>query len=448
MASEQRRLTVNISRHLDKNIARLARAQGLTKSTLVRKFINVTSPEITLTANKNKSKNKQTLQYTLRLNQAEWSILENLATKNNLALSGCVRALLQRAYTNIIAPKHTNNSIPKKPANAVKDKLQTLWLNVNAGQLTQAQVGFGEVEDILGSTSIDAWPYAHIYLSRGLYARHVRNLRQAEKMFHASLELASAHGLNDVKMMAFSQLGVLADLRGEVWQAVSYNLQAQELAQSQSDNVEELKIILRLANLAGYQQDSKRVNDYVAAAHQRAGDDVMRLWNRLAVSQIRLGHFAKAEEILQQSLAQMQTDENKKITESRYCLEDLAVCVLARGEKQQAKDLFTQAEYWEAHLRRPVLFGKARLYRLFIGAEDNFNDNYRQMEQMVEYQLEPVYEQLGRYILYSAEFLFGDASEIEKGERRLREMAADRSNPMIAAAAAHTLQTKSLRPIV
>ncbi len=322
---------------------------------------------------------------------------------------------------------------------------------INKGELAETDL----VVDLLESRLLSK-PRAHpdliaVDILRGSLARHRRQLRNSRRLLLQAAEHATHQRNMYLISQANSQLGVLADIDDNITSALYYQ---QASCECINDNNSLIELKLRLLGLYALQHDYVKIQslqeEIAGLSNGLSEIELSRLNNRLALVDIRIGDLATAFARLELSYDTQLVKSS--LVEQRYVAENLGAVMLFAGEYQKAEKLLAKARSLELNFRRSSndsSFSKNKLFLLHIKAKENFAKAFSEAREVVELQLEPVYQGLGRYLLYSLQFLSsGELAQQNIGRNKLRQLANSGPNHMIRNAVEMTLKHRILWPVI
>jgi len=429
--SPYRRVNFQLPCDLAKQFESRAVAGGITKAKLLRSWLNGTLPSELPTILL-----KSPTTFNFRLSEAEYMELENEArTQYKVKLSQLLRAVIAFNIEGNLARLHISEKGRLPVINSpgqYRQVLENARGLVQAGKLRQADELLDSIEFGLVAKEREALIFGEVDLLRAMIARYARDLDGCERMLDRALQIAQHNKNQDLISRVCDQIGVLADIREQIGFAIKSTQKMVEINPLLADST---RYKLRILNLFALSEDPK-IRTVLKTIHTDEFTDAQKI--RLVMAQIRIGNYSEAAKVIDQ------IDDSISVKERKYLLENRGVIHFRNQEYRSAYSDFLGAERLEAKFRSTPSFSKAKLYRQIIEGMWGSQTAWSEAKWMVENQHRPTYQSLGKYLVYSSQWLSGDKG----AERQLNKLKEASSTPLIRKLTRKSLHSKEIFPLV
>lgn len=455
---------------LDQELARLflqrAKAMGSTKAKLLRQVILTTS-DLDISRHGEYHSTKPTT-FNFRMDPNVQRVLAHWQSRYGFAASALVRiALSQYLVANLprveaLVPQKATPRLVKKSSLeevaayyenrheelSVAQVVELARMNLILGDLNKVHELVTKAEQSLIARPVDAPEFAQIWLTKGIYLRHKRQLTSAQKYVQQALKLAQKYDLVDVSTTAWAELSVLSGLHEDFAQALRQSEAGMELTTIDKQPSSYVKSYLRLASLYSMLGDQVQSYRYV--------EKCLNLLQTLPTKRGLYAHvytrlsliYARFRDLTSVSIARSRLDSNGVSgMDLHFNSENKGLAALLNSNFTEAYAHFDHSEKLETSLRGNQTFSKVRLWKLFIESKHDLPYSLRQLSSL-QYQQQNPYPSLVKYVSASAKFINGDKPAQRQAALELEKISQTGKYPLLKQGAQRTLFEKQIQLVV
>lgn len=440
-----------------------AKRSGMTKAKLLRQII-LGASELNVALQRRFYEGRSTT-FNFRVDAAALRMLLAWQSQYGLSLSALIRiALLQ--FLERSSPR-LEMTVPQRnvavgggleaKAAVLENRYELLnvaelmslaRMHLLLGRLDKVQELVADAEKLLVARPMDAPEFSQVWLTKGIYLRHKRQLAPAQKYIAKALSLATQHSQSEIASTAWAELSILSGLREDFAQALRQSEAGMELLTVDKQPTSYIKSYLRLASLYSMQGDQAQCYRYVERClnllktlpHKKGLH--AHVYTRLSLI------YARFQDLTSAGIARSRLDPGRLTgMDAHFDAENKGLVALLRGDLDAAYSFFRTSEVLEAELRGQQLFSKVKLWKLFIEARHNLPYTLRQLNQLQYLEHNP-YPSLAKYVAASAKYLYGDGFVRRQGANELAAVADSGRYPLIVAGAKSTLEKNSFQLVV
>lgn len=463
-----KRISFYIDHYLNDEFEKRADSLGVTKSTLLKKWIAI-SHSIQI---ESKSFHKKSQLFTFRIDDDLYRLICIKAAHFKLTHSEYLRSLIT-THLNPLKITVQNDPDTKTPVfdlwrRGLHNKLNE-FVGCNIEKLSNqellhyanANLEFGgitntdsaimlikERADILPEGSAMSQFY---YIIKADAAIKDRRLAVGDSALRAFEDMPN-------KELNRTALGYYYLLKGELR---SYQDRLEEALECYNNAVDYLDLInhpwllirvyIRIGRFWKYRMDFSTADYYFKRAREinkKADNVYFGAWNRMDKGFLEYvqNKFDDSTEDTKKGMELYKITGN--IRGNYYGYDNLGRVALSQGKIDTAYTYLTKALEIEKKFRNPEVLSYSKLFKWFIEAKDNYERSKTQFEVHSRKGEFTIWPGLTKYMYYTTKFLKGkNDGEVNDGEFNLKILAREGSYNLIKNAARRTLETRYVQPV-
>jgi tetratricopeptide (TPR) repeat protein len=423
---------------------RQAKSLGITKSCLLRKLLENTSPESLSHCKVDFADGFAT--YNLRMSLDDYSLLIHTSRRARMRKGSYLRAIIRAANFSVghIAVIRRNR---KMDGISNVKMLSQIENEIDKGNLRRANADLDQLEEVNVSKYREEKIFALIDTKRAIIARHYRDLDRSKRLLNNAAEIGQITNLTKVELgQIYDQLSVINEVEEDLDNAINN-------AKKQMGQDIDHRGHLRFASLYSQQGEFALSRQHLDLAGElfrpsNIGSQI-RFNNRRCIIMLKLGELAQAERLIHLTLDLATNAGYEK--EKRYSLEALALINIYKGDFKTAIVKLQKACRLDLEFReRSNIFTKSGMLLNFANAAMGMESAIPRMAETIELQHRPIYLNLGRYYLNTARYIYSQTErDKDLGRTGLLKLANLAGNTKgIAIAARQTLQTGLVKMVI